>query len=80
MAPKVAALIPPIVKAPNLSVRSPAPAVSAAATVIRFRGSEKFTLFSTQDPACHGGYQAKQHDRQAADDGTRDRENKSAEF
>ncbi len=48
MAPKVAVPIPPIVKAPNLSVRSPAPAVSAAATVIRFRGSEKSTLFSTQ--------------------------------
>jgi len=39
---------PPIVKAPNLSVRSPAPAVSTAATVIRFRGLEKSTLFSTQ--------------------------------
>jgi len=32
------------------------------------------------DPTCHGGDQAKQHDRQAADDGTRDRENKSTEF
>ena len=37
-----------IVKSPNLRVRSPAPAVSAAATVIRFRGLEKSTLFSTQ--------------------------------
>jgi hypothetical protein len=34
MAPKVAVPIPPIVKAPNLSVRSPAPAVSAAATAL----------------------------------------------
>src|SRR5580700_8051417 len=48
MAPNVAVPIPPIVKAPNLSVRSPAPAVSAVATVIRIRGLEKSTLFSTQ--------------------------------
>ena len=32
------------------------------------------------DPACHRGDQAKQHDRQAADAGTGDRENKRAEF
>jgi len=31
-------------------------------------------------PACHRGYQAKQHDRQATDDGTWDRENQSTEF
>src|SRR6516164_3347552 len=48
MAPKVAVPIPPIAKAPNLSVRSPAPAVSATATVIRFLGVEKSTLFSTE--------------------------------
>src|SRR5215831_12831068 len=48
MAPKVAVPIPPIVKAPNLRVRSPGPAVSATAIVIRFRGSEKSTLFSPQ--------------------------------
>ena len=40
-------LIPPIVKAPNLSVRSPAPAVSAAPIVIRFRAFEKSTPFSS---------------------------------
>ena len=48
MAPKAAVPIPPIVKVPNLSVRSPAPAVSATATVIRFLGFEKSTLFYTQ--------------------------------
>src|ERR1700758_206668 len=32
------------------------------------------------DPACHGGDQAKQHDRQSTDDGTWDRENQSTEF
>ena len=32
------------------------------------------------DPACHGGYQAKQHDRQATDNGTWDRDNQGAEF
>src|SRR5690348_11702980 len=32
------------------------------------------------DPASHGGYQAKQHDGQATDDGTWDRDNKSTEF
>jgi hypothetical protein len=47
MVPKVAVPIPPIVKASNLSVRSPAPAVSATATVIRFRGSEKSTLLAS---------------------------------
>ena len=48
MAPNVAVPIPPIVKAPNLRVRSPAPAESATAMVIRLRGLEKSTLFSTQ--------------------------------
>ena len=48
MAPNVAVPIPPIVKSPNLSVRSPAPAVSAAPTVIKFLGLEKSTLSSTQ--------------------------------
>jgi hypothetical protein len=37
-------------------------------------------LVLSPDPTCHGGDQAKQHDRQAADDGTRDRKDKSAEF
>jgi hypothetical protein len=32
------------------------------------------------DPACHGGYQAKQHDRQATNDRTWDRENQSTKF
>src|SRR5947207_15887884 len=32
------------------------------------------------DAAGHRGYQAKQHDRQATDDGTWDRENQSTEF
>src|SRR5215831_4941666 len=48
MAPNVAEPIPPIVKAPNLRVRSPAAAVSAEPAVIKFLGLEKSTLFSTQ--------------------------------
>ena len=64
----------------NPSVRSPAPAVSAAATVIKFRGLDKFDLILYPDPACHGGDQAKQHDRQTTDNGARDRENQSTEF
>ena len=48
MAPNVAVPIPPITKAPTSSVRSPAPAVSTTATVIKFLGFEKSTLFSIQ--------------------------------
>jgi hypothetical protein len=40
--------IPPSAKLPIFTVRSPAPAVSATATVIRLRASEKSTRFSTQ--------------------------------
>ncbi len=63
----------------NLSVRSPAPAMSATATaVIRFAGSPKSHLVLDLDPAGHRRNQPEQHDRVAADDGTRDRQGISA--
>src|SRR5919112_333103 len=48
MAPKVAVPIPSRVKPPTFSLKLPAPSTSATATVIRLRGFEKSTRFSTQ--------------------------------
>src|ERR1035437_5471831 len=48
IAPKVAIAMPPSEKSPEVSVRSPAPIVSAAATVTRLRVTPKSTLFWTQ--------------------------------
>src|SRR5450759_3251542 len=48
MAPKVAMAMPPSEKSPEVSVKSPAPIVRAAATVTKLRVTPKSTLFWTQ--------------------------------
>ncbi|MOA49885.1 hypothetical protein D3C78_1728260 [compost metagenome] len=48
MAPKVAVPIPPMVKLPIVSAKSPAPSTSVTATIIRLPLSPRSTLFCTQ--------------------------------
>ena len=54
-------------EAATLSLKLPAPSTSATATVMRLRGFEKSTRFSTQIRARGRGDQAEHHDRQAAE-------------